>query len=96
MSIVDNRWEILKFVASNLAVQVSEVIKNFPGRERSELVAHLSELEKLGLVRVRSSAGTESGEDAIFSITADGSKKADALRTRAAASAVASLVGGRI
>jgi len=72
--------DLLKFVASNLAVSFSDVVKRFGKEKASELRNLCLEAVNSGLLRVRN----EQTEDPILSITADGSKKVDSMRSFAA------------
>jgi hypothetical protein len=82
---------LLQAVASNLAITYADVAKKFSNAPDDDLKSHLTEMVNSGLVNVQSPKGKEIGDDAVLSITADGSKKADALRNRGIAAFVGRL-----
>jgi siroheme synthase len=73
MSVVELQSEILKYVASNLAVTLSQVAEKFKHADKKDIQDLVSDAAKSGLLKVRDLEG----EDPIVSITADGSKKAE-------------------
>jgi hypothetical protein len=85
---IGSEIEVLKFLATQLAVRFTELLKQFPDQQPEDLNAQLQEMANAGLLRVRKTA---SG-DPILVITADGSKKVDSLRNQA----VAAFVGARL
>jgi len=84
---------LLQAVASSLAITYADVAKKFSDAQDDDLKSHLTEMVNSGLVKVQSPKGKEKeiGGDAVLSITADGSKKADALRNRGVAAFVGRL-----
>jgi hypothetical protein len=69
--------DLLRFVDSNLAVKFSEVSKRFEAADPDELRGTIDGMAKEGLLKIHPLAGES--EDAVLSITADGSKKADSV-----------------
>jgi hypothetical protein len=89
--------DLLKVISTSLAVKFGDVTKMLPNVTGESLKQHLYNLEKLGLVKVHSRNEGElqkEGElqdDAVLSITADGSKKASAIPSRAVAAVMGQL-----
>lgn len=81
VDVAELQVDVLKFVASNLAVRFSDLAGRFSQHTEGELKELVSEAAKSGLMKVRDAEA----KDPILSITADGSKKADSLRSQVVA-----------
>lgn len=87
MSEMNVSSSLLKVVAGSLALRFTDLVKQFPQRQHSELKSHLADLERLGLVKIQPLVGVSQPADdpdtadAVISITADGSKRAESLRS---------------
>ena len=72
---------LLKTVAANLAVKFTDLTRKVAIADSAGMKSCLADLQRSGLVKIESFGKDEESPDAVVSITADGVKKAESLRS---------------